>query len=160
MVGRLLIYATTKDWLLLLTQLEGSQEVRYGLDWQDRAAGKDPTWSSAAELPNLGVASGTQTLRCPHFKIFPKLPGGKDRIEADLWSGGELNSETIIAGTITTLYDDPGIQRIMRTLASLLKKHFNKVRAYWVGPEALAKFRSGCRLTLNIDASADFNLAE
>jgi hypothetical protein len=71
-----------------------------------------------------------------------------------------LDAQTIISGRVATLFDDPQIQKIMRKLSSLTKKHFTRVNGYWVGPEALEKLRSGARLTLNIYASADFNLRE
>jgi hypothetical protein len=108
----------------------------------------------------LGIAKGKQTLACSHFKLFSDNQSGKNRFEADLWPGGEFGSKTVIAGTITTLFDDPEIQRIMRKLVSLSKKHFTKVGPYWVGPKALEKLRSGARLTMNIDATAEFNLTE
>jgi hypothetical protein len=79
---------------------------------------------------------------------------------AELSPGGEFTAQTIISGRVATLYGDPRIQKIMRKLASLTKKHFTRVNVYWLGPDALEKLRAGARLTLNIYASADFNLRE
>jgi len=157
MIGRLLIYATRKDWLFLLSELESTREVRYGLDPQDRGS-EVTTWSRAVDIPNLGLASGTDTVRCSRFKIFRNAQDGGDGMDADLWPGGEYDSKTIISWTITTIFDDPRIQRIMRKLASLLKKHFTRVHAYWVGPEAIERLRAGSRLTLNVYAGPEFDL--
>jgi len=159
MAKRIDFYATRNDWLFLLGELEASQDVCYGLDWQD-----DPTrstrWDRAIDIPNFGIATGTDTIKCNHFRV---ARNESDRIEgmaAELSPGGEFNAQTIISGRVATLYDDPRIQKIMRKLASLTKKHLTRVNGYWVGPDALEKLRAGARLTLNIHASADFNLRE
>jgi hypothetical protein len=74
--------------------------------------------------------------------------------------GGEWTDGTIISGTITTISNSPISRSLMRALHSRVKKHFTRVRAYWVGPDALAAFRAGRRLTMAIQSPPEYDLCE
>lgn len=66
----------------------------------------------------------------------------------------------IIAGRIATISDSAASQALMRLSTSLIKKYFTRVRAYWVGPEALKQLRDGKRLSMAEQSPALYDLKE
>jgi hypothetical protein len=66
----------------------------------------------------------------------------------------------IIAGRIATISDPAASQALMRLSASLIKQYFTRVRAYWVGPEALTQLRAGKRLSFAEQSPALYDLKE
>jgi hypothetical protein len=73
---------------------------------------------------------------------------------------GEWKREMIIAGLFATSSSSSGSQALMKHIGSLLKKHFVKVNAYWVGPEALLRLRNGGRLTMAEQSPPIYDLRE
>jgi hypothetical protein len=74
--------------------------------------------------------------------------------------GGEWTDGAIISGSIATISKSPISQALMRSAHSAVKKHFTRVRAFWVGPEALIALRSGRRLTCAVQSPPEFDLQE
>ncbi len=122
----------------------------------DQNAGTEQSIYPISESPPERTRSDATTL----VRVASNESDHIEGMAAELSPGGEFTAQTIISGRVATLYGDPRIQKIMRKLASLTKKHFTRVNVYWLGPDALEKLRAGARLTLNIYASADFNLRE
>jgi hypothetical protein len=165
MIARLHFFALRSDLLLILNSIEAKKPLKYVL----AAVSSTPDiqeWAHARELPGLGQADREQTLGCrPFLLTYAEIPvktwrseqlNGKIRFDIDqrlnpdsirLIPAGEWKGQMIIAGIFDTLSKYPSPQSLMRAAASAAKKHFTKVRAYWVGPEALVQLRSGRRLT-------------
>ncbi len=73
---------------------------------------------------------------------------------------GDWKGQMIIAGRIATISDSPASQALMRLATSRIKKHFTRVLAYWVGPEALKELRAGKRLSMAEQSPALYDLKE
>ena len=94
---------------------------------------------------------------------------GDDRYDVDqatnpnsviLNAGGEWVDGSLISGGVTTISVSPISQWLMRAVHSGIKKHFTRVQAFWVGPEALAALRSGKRLTYAVQSPPEYDLLE
>lgn len=55
-----------------------------------------------------------------------------------------------MAGFFATVSDSKPAQDLMRDVAAAVRKSFIRVKAFWVGPEALVALRNGTRLTTAI----------
>jgi hypothetical protein len=171
-------FALKGDMLLVLGELEAKRQVKYVQG--GRLDGPKPEiWYTATDLPSLGQATGDQQAACDDFLIVDRgadvlistmtMLSGDDRF--DVYNGGnpdsiefqpagEWKDGAIICGRFATLHKTPESQALMRMVRSRIKKHFTRVRAYWVGPEALTALRSGRRLTMAIQSPSEFNLCE
>lgn len=171
-------FALKGDLLLVLGELEAKRQVKYVQS--GRLDGPEPQiWYSAADLPKLGLATGDQQAQCDDFLIVDRstdvnistrtMFSGDDRFDVDNGSnpdsivfqpGGEWNDGAVISGRFATLHKTPASQALMRAVRSLVKKHFTRARAFWVGPEALAALRVGRRLTGAIQSPPEYDLCE
>jgi hypothetical protein len=77
-----------------------------------------------------------------------------------LIAGGEWKDGTVISGSVTTVSTSEFSKTLMRCVYSVVRKDFTKVRAYWVGPDALKALRNGRRLTIAIQSPPEFDLHE
>jgi len=48
----------------------------------------------------------------------------------------------------------------MRLFSRTIRKHFTKIKVFWVGPEAMIGFRSGYRLTIAEQSPPEFDLQQ
>jgi hypothetical protein len=171
-------FALKGDLLQVLGELEAKRQVKYVQG--GRLDGPKPeVWHVAAELPRLGEATGDQQAACDDFLIVDRdvqvyvakmtMLSGDERFDVnnggnpdsiEFQPGGEWTDGAIIAGRFATLHKTQGSQALMRAVSSRIKKHFTRIRAYWVGPEALAAFRAGRRLTQAIQSPPEYNLCE
>jgi hypothetical protein len=171
-------FALKGDLLLVLGELEAKRQVKYVQG--GRLDGPRPgIWYSATELPKLGQATRDQQAGCDDFLIVDRVAdvyidkmtifsgdevfdvhngGNPDSIQ--FLPAGEWTNGAIICGRFATLHKTPASQALMRAVRSRIKKHFTRVCAYWVGPEALAAFRAGRRLTMAIQSPPEYDLCE
>ena len=133
-------------------------------------------FTSGADLPDLGSAPSGDDVREPRYLVLPagyevslrsrRINDGRLRFYADpqsapeaavFWPGGAYDSQTLIAGAIT-----PGATAESRALSSLMvrlfTKGFRRVNMFWLGPNALALFDAGARLTKAISMSRNYDL--
>jgi hypothetical protein len=175
---RIYFFAMRNDLLLILGKLEAKRHVKYTR--RGRLEGPEPeTWNSAADLPKLGRATGDQHVACDPFLIMEgnspirvetmTMRDGDDRFDVEqrlnpdsiiFFPGGEWADGALISGSFTTISKSPLSQSLMRTVHSGIKKHFTRVQAFWVGPEALVAFRSGRRLAYAIQSPPEYDLRE
>jgi hypothetical protein len=175
---RINFFATKDDLLYVLRNLEVSRPIKYTRAGQ--LIGLVPEiWKSGNDLPQLGKATGDQAVACDPFLIIEEgssvqiesrsMFNGQERFDVDqsmnpdsvvLLPGGQWIDGAIISGSIATISTSPTSQALMRSAHSAVKQHFTRVRAFWVGPEALVALRSGKRLTYAIQSPSDFDLHE
>ncbi|MGA2497789.1 MAG: hypothetical protein ABSH20_08615 [Tepidisphaeraceae bacterium] len=77
-----------------------------------------------------------------------------------LCAGGRRPDNVVIDGDMGTAWKSDFSDSLLRDFASALRKQFVKVKAYWVGPKALAILRSGGRLTHALQSPPLYDLKE
>jgi len=169
-------YAFAEDCALLLSEFETRQMVRYHRagNFTSRPGKPFQTWS---DLPDIGVAHGDSSNACPNYLISPvgsepvvRTMGGflkKRRFLVDqlvnpetvtLNLGGVWRDEALLSGRVACAHSNPVSTQLIRSFDAGFRKHFVKVKAYWVGPQALAYLNQGGRLTAAIQCPADYDL--
>ena len=169
-------YATKEDLLPMLETLESKGNVKYVL----RGIFAEPSviaLDHGKDIQNLGSATTDASVSCeaflvcePELQIFPRSVEvlGEERFFIDqlynpktvtFTPAGMWNPDTLLEGSVTTASDLQESQRLMKRFHSAIKKHFVKVKGYWVGPEALKFLQSGKRLTVAVRSPEEYNLS-
>ena len=170
-------FATESDMKLLLLDLESVVPVKYvRAGMSDNPAVE--TYPSATEIPGLGEANSPTQSLCPIFLILPanatvnveaveQRKGGvrfavdqlKNPASLALRPGGVFNECCVIAGQVGTCTDNPNSIEMMRLVTRLTRKHFERIRSYFVGPRARELMEQGFRLTADARLSKEYDLA-
>jgi hypothetical protein len=169
-----LFFATKNDILPVLRGVEARLPVKYVTrgHFPSTAA---PTYHRGEDIPDLGIAPGDSHLSCPGFLICePSLEvntrpidGGRvyafdqlDNPDTITYSTGGLWKDILLYGRFATCTGT--FSKIAKTLLQRyvyhLRKHFNYIGAYYVGPEAEEMLRQGKRLTLAEQTPTSFDL--
>lgn len=173
-------YGVMNDFLPMLELAESKGPLKYTLTGnflKDEWAGIT-TFDTAAEMPNLGRATGDQAAKCDHYLVceqersitLQSILGydGLERICIDqllnhdtmeFTPAGLWNESLILAGRIATAWDTEHSRALMKRFQAAIKRSFTKVRAYYVGPNAMALWKNGARLTIGVNSSYEFDLA-
>lgn len=170
-------FALKGDLLLVLGELEAKRQIKYVQG--GRLGGPTPeVWYSAPDLPMLGrsaddhgggreylIVDRAADVYIEKMTMFSgderfDVHNGGNPASIDFRPGGEWTDDAILSGNFTTLHKTPESQALMRAVRSRIKKHFTRVRAYWVGPDALAAFRAGRRLASAIQCPPEYDLCE
>lgn len=72
--------------------------------------------------------------------------------------GGLFKENVLLHGEVRTAYKTTAAQRLQRAFDAAIRKHFVKVRAFYVGPAAEALLDSQCRLTAAEQCPPEFDL--
>jgi len=163
-------YMTPTDIGAVLRAVEEAESLRcYIAGHADGSA----VYSTAAEIPNLGVADSESGISCTTFVVaaeatpvhIRRIPAGFSFMDqlinpdtVTLTAAGVWESSTIIEGRVATAYGTPPSQKLMRRFKSVISKRSTKYYSRWVGTEALALARKGYRLTAAIQSPAASNL--
>jgi hypothetical protein len=171
-------FATRNDHLAMLREATAGRSLHFfpaGV-FDDQPAPFD----DAAQIPVLGMARKGDQVHEDRYLVLPAaepvqrreihLNVGGTRIAIDqlanpksviFCAGGEWDGgSTIISGDVGTVSDDPSGKALWLAFAKPIKKKWRRVKAYYVGPEALAVLRGGGRLTTSIRSPALYDLAE
>jgi hypothetical protein len=175
---RIDFFAVKTDLLHILSKLEADHSVIY-YEGGMLAAPYPAAYKSGKDLPKIGEATGDQHIVCDPFFILKSetkinvatmlMFNGFRRFDIYqsnnpdsivLIPGGEWREGSLIAGSITTMSDSVISQKLIRCAHTAVKKSFNRVQAYWVGPEAFASWRAGKRLCNAIQSPPEYDLRE
>jgi hypothetical protein len=167
-------YATSDDLLEVFDRFEKGREVIY-------------TPMGGVESPNLTVfhsgkfiptLSSPAKARYDHsYLVTPKevraavrqialRTGGVayvvdqlvNPVSMEFSQGGFYAPDMLLDGRVATCTDHPDAVRLYRAFASSIAKVFSRVRAYYVGPQALDLLKRGCRLTIGAHSPRDYDL--
>jgi hypothetical protein len=167
-------YATKADLLPLFALVgEGLQYVRTGI----YPSSVPETFSSGLLIPNLGIANNESAISCDNFlvsdeniRIVPRSISpfnGLDQFAFDQLNnpntitfspGGIWDNDILLHGRISTMSEDKSAVRIMKLFSSAIRKLSTKIKAFYVGPEALEMLRQGKRLTIAAQSPSTFDL--
>ena len=169
-------FATGCDLAPILQAIEESWPVRYvqtGLFVNP----EPPEFATFTTLPNFGSAPTGDQGHEPHYLLVPsttrirprRIPqtAGGVRFAVDYLAGsgiasvrcgGVYGTNCVIAGELSTRADDVEGTAIFNVGARRLRKAFDRVNAYWVGPEASALLEAGARLTGAVQRPTEYDL--
>ena len=170
-------FATADDLLPVLLSVEVKHAVVYtpfGHIYEPRA----DHFRTARDLPTLfqpqpyesalgGPAylvteAGTEVVLCQLSRYE-----GKDRWSVDqldnpnstvLRHGGLFKENVLLSGEVRTAYKTTVALRLQRAFDTAIRKHFDKIQAFYVGPAAEGLLDSGCRLTAAEQCPPEFDL--
>ena len=172
-------YAVKEDLLPLLEIVDSKGPLKYarmGNFSREELKNGICVFASGAALPNLGKATADSSAACEAFlvcdreaTINPRAVQAVDgeRICVDQLAnpdsvvfkpGGIWNEEILLEGSIGTASESQASQALMKRFQAAIKKTFTKVKAFYVGPKALALLKSGKRLTISAQSPPEFDL--
>jgi hypothetical protein len=169
-------YAVDDDLSSVLTEVERGANLQYV------PAGVFPessteSYSTGMQLPQIGLATADSAVNSDSFLVAEKsvlirsrpiaLQNGKttfciDQLDnpdtAVLTPAGRWEDVAVLYGTIGTASDSEASIRLVKAFERAMKKDFQKVKAFWVGPKAMMWLKEGKRLTIAIQSPKDFDL--
>lgn len=172
----ILFFALKADLLAVLATVESSKSLKYTK--MGISAKRDLQWLvSGGAIPNLGVADADSSIACETY-LVTELPiaveirhirqsDGTVKFSVDqlmnpdtvtLSAGGERAGDVILHGRIASASDSIKSQEMMKSFSSAFRKHFRKVKSYWVGPNAYARLEGGARLTAAVASPLEYDL--
>jgi hypothetical protein len=171
-MGRSITFFATKQDLLAVLQSVEEGSPMYYVRWGYYPAPTAPTYSSAAEVPDLGTPTRPDRGEDRYF-VFPRwVPlifrevnrrSGPTAFETEppanvpwvhLHSGGLFGDECLVEGIIESPLTGREELRLFDTLSRLIRKRFirvesSKMGASHVGQAALGLLRGGMRFVRN-----------
>ncbi|MYM97973.1 hypothetical protein [Duganella vulcania] len=170
-------YATPNDLLPALDHIDSELQLAYVLMglFDDEA---QTTYANGSMLPTLAESlSVGSAISSPGYLVTERsMPirtrevqqnDGSKKYAVDqllnpnsivFQHGGFYSTEILLPGRVATVSDTPAAMKIQRVFSTILAKSFTRVKAYWVGQEALALLQQGTRLTVGADSSSEFDL--
>ncbi len=170
-------FATADDLLPVLLTVEAKLAVVY-TPFNHIHEPKADHYRTARELPTLFQPQPFESAGCcPAYLIteagteviLRQLSPyeGKRRWSVDqlanpdstvLLHGGLFKENVLLRGEVRTAYKTTVAQRLQRAFDAVIRKHFVKIQAFYVGPAAEAMLDSGCRLTAAEQCPRDSDL--
>lgn len=134
--------------------------------------------SSALDIPDLGKANFGTASGCASYLVCKRdtavnirsvaTAGGTPLFLVDqlmnpdtvvFTPAGVWSEDILLHGRVATNSHTAHAQELMKLFHTAFSKKFTKVRAFYVGPQALNWLRSGKRLTISDQSSREFDLA-
>lgn len=158
-------------------------EVEQGIHLQYVKAGVSPSsltesYQAGTKIPRLGMATADSAINSDSFLVAERgMPirsrpvvrqdGGTnfciDQLENPdtvvLTPAGKWGNVAVLYGTVGTASDTEASIKLAKAFERAVKKHFKKVKAFWVGPNALELLQKGERLTIAVQSPKDFDLS-
>jgi hypothetical protein len=171
-----LFFALKEDLLPVLELVESKGALKYArMGNFARHEIKDgiSVFDTGAGIPNLGKASADSVAACEAFLVCERespvnlRPVQGERVCIDQLAnpdsvefkpGGIWNEDVVLHGRIATASDSEVSKALMKRFQAAVKKNFSKVKAFYVGPKALALLESGKRLTISAQSPREFDL--
>ncbi len=171
-----LFYATRRDIEPVLEHLHQQHHALFTLSghFQQPSA---PQYDQGIDIPDLGTADSDSAISCSAYLVSPQhstinvreirarvgeISYAYDQLANPdtvlLSFGGMRSMNCLLHGRVSCVSSTGMALEIFQTLAKSLKKHFRKVKAFYVGDEALSLHSRGVRLTISVQAAPQFDL--
>lgn len=173
------LYAGAKDLASLVESIDANKSLRYSLTRNystDEVQNGIIGYDRGAMIPNLGWASAGSANISDSFLVCDRASpivlrtiqgNGAEWFSVDqllnpdtieFTPAGIWDDKVVISGRVATVSETSRAQALMRLFSKTIKHHFTKVKAYYVGPEALSLLKSGHRLTPAANAATTIDL--
>jgi hypothetical protein len=173
-------HALKEDLLPALSAVESKGPVKYVLMgnflWKDMKDGLDVI-NCGEGIPNLGKATSESWVNCDTYLVceqsttikMERFKGntGVERVCIDQLmnpdtvtfnAGGMWKKDVNLQGRVATVSDSEAAQDLMKRFHRAIKKNFVRIRAFYVGPMALALMQRGARLTMAEQCPREYDL--
>lgn len=175
MMKQILFFALKEDVGAILDAVEAGGNLQYVPMVYALSPDLRPHLSGR-EIPHLGEADTSSTSSSSSFLVAPIDSVVKPRrIETNdgirfavdqlvnpdsvtFTPGGVWGRDIVLHGRVATASESGVSQQLMKQFQSVIRKRFTKVKAFWLGPLALERFRSDARLTMSADSPRDYDL--
>ncbi|SRR5216683_1862579 len=171
-----LFFATKDDLVPMLESAESKGSVKYVKFGRSLSLDCE-FFTRGADIPGLGIATfasahGSDTfLVCLlETQIEARAVNESDGVRSyhtdqlvnpdtiTFTSGGIWKPDILLYGRVASASNSPISKFLMRRFQSSIRKHFVKIRSYYVGPGALEALREGKRLTIAEQSPREFDL--
>ena len=173
-----MFFALKGDLEAALETVEGPEPLRYTRMGQ--FAGRElETFVRGVDIPNFGRANTDSAIACESFVVAARSVAivarpiisnsGDERYCVDQFANpdtvaftpsGLWNDEVILHGRVATASSSQQSHALMKTFGAAFRKHFTKIKAFHVGPEARSLLATGRRLTVSAQSPSDGDLGE
>jgi len=174
-----LFFATKEDIVPILLLVEANGPLKYERKGNFLKADIDSIciFNSGVEIPTLGRATANSSHACETYLVadsgtpitlnFLRGNNGVERVSVDqrlnpdtvtFTAGGVWNEEILLHGRVATASESDTAQTLIKRFQSAIKKHFTKVRAFYVGPQAMESLARGVRLTISAQSPRSIDL--
>jgi hypothetical protein len=169
-------FALPEDHSALLSEIEIRKSLKF-VRMDIRGDEDEFQYDSSQDLPNLGHASNESSIACETYLVCEpttnvvtrrvlRTDGRQVKCVDQLVNpdsvtftpGGTWNNDIVVAGRIATASDSAISKALMRSFQEGLKKTFNKVKGYYVGPKAMEYLKAGKRLTAAVQSPQEYDL--
>jgi hypothetical protein len=170
-------FATKRDLEALLSAVESQRRLKYveaGMFNSPETA----TLMSGLQIPNLGFAPSGDHNHEPVWLItdrsvnvegraIPQRRGGMQYVidqkvnpqSVTFSGGGVFEKSCVIDGKVGTSTDDATAHELVNLFAREIRRHFTRIKSFFVGREAEQLLDSGYRLTISVNSSKDIDLS-
>lgn len=170
-------FATADDLLPVLGRVDSKRSLTYTLT----GLLESPILTAVAkgnDIPTLREkATVSDAIACPSYLVTPadasvkvrKVPqnNGGMRYAVDqlinpdsvaLSHGGFFGPGILLYGRIGTVSESAIAKALFRAYGNAIAKEFVRIKAFWVGPQAVELLRQGCRLTAGAQCPKEYDL--
>ena len=171
-------FATANDLLPVLAAVESRRRLVYTLTGHSHSPEvfsfhsaesietlREPTTSETAStaaaylVTEVGVPIAARPIQ---VRSEDKLHWAIDQLanpdSTVLWPGGFWCSDILLSGRVATCSKSAASQSLQRAFENQLKRHFSRIKAFYVGEEAARLLDSGARLTMSAQSPLEFDL--
>jgi hypothetical protein len=171
------LFAAIDDLVPVLREVEAKHPVKY-VRMRSNPTGGVEEFASAVDLPDLGRASAPSAVGCDSYLVTGRdLAVHPRRIvsnDGTVWfaidqvlnpdtveisPGGIWEDDVVLSGRVATLPGSEYADTLVRAYRNAVRKHFVRIRAFWVGPRARSLLDAGKRLTMAVQSPREYDLA-
>lgn len=175
-MGQTAIYACDDDMLAIFDMVESRMPLAY-VRMAQHTSPRLEMFERGRDLPGIGREPNDVSVRTNSWlvtqhglAIVPrtiKLTNGRISYAVDqlanedtieITPGGRLNDAIVLSGRIASVSDTVCAKQLMNAFRNALRRSFERVRGYWVGPAAAHLLDNGGRLTIATQSPSEFNL--
>lgn len=170
-------FAVDDDLISILNDIEQHLKLQY-VDAGVFPAPSYNTYQKGVELPRLGVANDESSVGCKSYLVAESisfiqvrpvvLRDGRTNFCIDqldnpdsviFTPAGKWDDDVVLHGLVGTASDSLPSIRLTKAFEAAFRKHFKKVKAFWVGPHALELLKAGKTLTIAAQSPKEFSLS-
>ena len=170
-------FATAEDLLPIFFEIEARRQLSYTLTGHITKP-EVASYHRGNDLPTLHQPTTSEAAaNCPSYLVtqveqpvnLRKLPpyAGQNRWAVDqlanpdstvLWHGGVFEGKLLLHGRVATTSKSSIAQSLQRAFDSQIRRHFSKIKAFYVGRKAEQLLDSGFRLTIAAQSPSEYDL--